>query len=188
MSQTIEARQDNILPYSYHVARGVSADSQELSEKKQYSFDIFLGSSEVTKNYSSVFRQNAEPDTEKAIANKAFKDTLTKVYDLLNWQDNWNGYGALAPKLDTILYAITWLNAFYQFATGSSWRSPNVTAGPQGEVVYEWWNSDKKITIYISGQNAEYVKVWGPDIFTDMLDGDARSIEVCKELWAWLRG
>lgn len=137
MPRKIEARQDTILPYSYHIAMGISTDSRELSEEKQHSFERFLGTSEVTRNYSSVIKHDATPKADNKITNKAFNDTLIKVYDLLAWQDNWNGYNAPAPKLDAIVYALTWLNAFYHLVTGASWQNPNVTAGSEGEVVFE---------------------------------------------------
>ncbi len=187
MPQTIEPRQDNMLPYDYHIARGVSVDSQELSKKEQHSIDIFLGASEVTKYYSLIFRHDTKISVDEVLAKKAFDNTLTEVYNLLTWQDNWNGYGVPAPRLDAILYAVSWVNNFYQLVTGLNWSSPNVTAGQQGEVVFEWWNDTKKLTVYLSNQNAEYVQVWGPDIYTDMIDGIATSIETCREIWAWLR-
>ena len=95
----------------------------------------------------------------------SFNKTLAEVYNLSTWQGNWNGYDALAPQLDAILHAISWFNAFYQFVTILNWRSPNVTAGPQGEVVFEWWNDAKKLTIYVSDKSVEYIQVWGPDIY-----------------------
>ncbi len=115
-----------------------------------------------------------------------FDNMLAEVYNLLLWQNNWNGYGASAPKPDAISHAASWISNFYHSITGLDWRSPNVTAGPQGEVVFEWWKDAKKLTVYVSGQNVEYVQVWGPNIRTDMFDGDAQSIETCRELWSWL--
>ncbi len=187
MTQTTEPRQNSVLSYGYHLARGISVDSQELSKTAQHSFDTFFKLSEVTSNYSPAFRQDTKFGIDKVVANRAFNNTLEEVYNLLTWQDDWNGYGASAPRLDAILYATSWISNFYTLVTDSDWSNPNVTAGAQGEVVFEWWNGPKKLTVYVSDQNAEYVQVWGPDIYTDMADGDAKSIEVCRELWAWLR-
>ncbi len=188
MTQTMELRQSRMLPHGYPLARGISVDSQELSKTAQHSFKTFFESSEVTRNYLPAFRQEVEFDIGKVVTSKAFSKTLEKICDLLTWQDNWNGYGASAPRLDAILYAVSWLSNFYTLVAHSDWENPNVTAGAQGEVVFEWWRGPKKLTVYISNQSAEYVQVWGPDIYTEMVDGGAKSIETCRELWTWLRG
>jgi len=69
---------------------------------------------------------------------------------------------------------------------GQKWMKPNVTASADGEVVFEWWNGTKKLTIYIRDQSAEYVKVWGADIDTEMSDGNADLSSIRQSLWRWL--
>ncbi|HYT41152.1 MAG TPA: hypothetical protein VEP90_02295 [Methylomirabilota bacterium] len=187
MPQTIESRHNNAFASNSLIARGVSADSKELLKKAQQSFDVFLGSSEVIRDYSLTFRRNTETNSGEMIINKAFNDILVEIGNLLTWQDGWNGYDIPAPRLSAIMHATSWISKFYYLVTGLDWISPNVTAGSQGEIVFEWWRGVKKLTVYISNRNAEYVQVWGPDINTDMNDGDAEPIETCRMLWVWLR-
>jgi hypothetical protein len=59
-----------------------------------------------------------------------------------------------------------------------------VTAGVNGEVVLEWWHGEKKLTVYVTSESVEYLKVWGDDIGSEMEDGDAAP--VAPALWRWL--
>jgi hypothetical protein len=63
-----------------------------------------------------------------------------------------------------------------------------VTADADGAVVFEWWYGTKKLTVYVSDKSAEYVKVWGTDINSEMSDGEAESVDMCRALWLWLVG
>jgi hypothetical protein len=42
----------------------------------------------------------------------------------------------------------------------------------EGEPVFEWWSGEKKLTIYFQEHSAEYVKVWGSNVHSEMEDGD----------------
>ena len=50
----------------------------------------------------------------------------------------------------------------------------------------EWWEDQKKLTIYVHPETVEYIKVWGPDIFSDMEDGEVEGAEDYRALWRWL--
>ena len=114
--------------------------------------------------------------------------TLTEVYNLLTWSDGWNGYDSCAAGYDTVIYASNWIVQLFLEVVdlGQKWMKPNVTASADGEVVFEWWNGTKKLTIYIGDQSAEYVKVWGTDIDTEMSDGNADLSSIRQSLWRWL--
>ena len=63
----------------------------------------------------------------------------------------------------------------------------HVSISPDNETVYEWWNNERKITIYVSSQlESSYVKVWGPDIYTEMEDGPLKTFGKFKELMEWM--
>ena len=115
-------------------------------------------------------------------------ETLTKLKSLLNWGAGWNGYDSLAPNPDAVLHAENWIvRLFLEVADlGRVWIKPNVIADADGEVVFEWWNGPKKLTVYIGDESAEYIQVGGPDIHSEMSDGDAEPMSVCRSLWLWL--
>lgn len=52
------------------------------------------------------------------------------------------------------------------------WCEPHVTTSCVGEVIFEWWCGEKKLTIYVEENNIEYIKVWGSNIHFDMEDGN----------------
>src|SRR5213078_2622374 len=47
-------------------------------------------------------------------------------------------------------------------AQGAPWFAPHVTSSAEGEVVFEWWNDPRKLTVYCTAEDANFVKVWGP--------------------------
>lgn len=124
----------------------------------------------------------------KRLARETLWNTITKIYHLLTWDNGWNGYDSCAPGYDAVIYADQWIVQMFleAIALDSIWIEPNVTASEEGEVVFEWWYGTKKLTIYIGNQSAEYVKVWGTAINSDMSDGDASPISTCRSLWEWL--
>jgi len=117
-----------------------------------------------------------------------FEATLGRVVDLLDWRNGWNGYDALAPDRDSVKRALVWVSTLYAEvrAVERPWLAPNVTAGAEGEVVFEWWQGDRKLTVYIEHDAVSFLQVWGDGIGTQVVDGDAISASVCRTLWLWL--
>jgi hypothetical protein len=67
------------------------------------------------------------------------------------------------------------------------WQKPlvNVDEHTQ-EIVLEWWHQGKKITIYVEGEKAEYIKVWGPDMDSEMEEGQLNDPQDMLNLWLWI--
>ena len=124
----------------------------------------------------------------RQLARAALWDTMLQIYELLSWDEGWNGYDACAPEYDAVTYADNWITQMFLevVTSGNEWIRPNVTASEEGEVVFEWWRDTRKLTIYIGNQSAEYVKVWGTDINSEMSDGNADAVNTCRSLWEWL--
>ncbi len=58
-------------------------------------------------------------------------------------------------------------------------------ADAEGEVVFEWWHGNKKLTVYIGDDSAEYVQVWGTDRHSEMSDGDAEILNLSQVSLLW---
>jgi hypothetical protein len=118
------------------------------------------------------------------------RKTRTELDALLSWREGWNGYDAVAPKREAIDHASVWIGFLYEdvLTTEKRWIAPNVVADADGNVVFEWWEGQKKLTIYIHPETVEYVKVWGPDILSEMENGEVEGIEDRRMLWNWLSG
>lgn len=180
MLHLTEATYDEAVITVLMAPKGVSTESTTLSKRGIQIVEDFYGSSEILRDYSPTFGIYTVAQIN------TLNEALQKVRQLLTWQTNWNGYESPSPTYSAIAYAKYWIKRLFFQVASTNWISPNVTVGPEGEVVFEWWNEQKKLTIYVSGDNAEYVQVWGPDIYADMSDGNAEPIDVCKALWMWL--
>lgn len=69
------------------------------------------------------------------------------------------------------------------------WYAPLVNIGIDNEIVLEWWNKEKKITVYVDKEVIDYIKVWGADIDHEMEDGLIRLEDnSLRDLWQWISG
>lgn len=114
-------------------------------------------------------------------------ETVKDVYGLRDLSPE-DGYDVEAPNLKTIEKAASWAIRMYWDAleTGRGWHKPHITADQDGDVMFEWWNRDRALTIYVSEDDVTYIKGWGLDIENDMEDGEATTSEIRRTLWAWL--
>ena len=62
---------------------------------------------------------------------------------------------------------------------------PAISYNELDEVVYEWWGRGKKLTIYLTEDNVEYVQVWGLNIHSEMDDGSLTEQKL-KLLMCWM--
>jgi hypothetical protein len=94
----------------------------------------------------------------------------------------------LPPELEAAVYASAWLRELFREveSSGLPWLQPHVTSSAEGEIVLQWWNDPKRLTIYFSAHEATYITSWGADIETEMEDGDAASASSRARLWEWL--
>lgn len=101
---------------------------------------------------------------------------------------NWDGRGSDPPSPDAIVVAREWLPAIYRATarTAWGWVAPHITPSDSGEVVFEWWKGGRKITLYFGEDTVVYIKVWGPNIDSQMDSGELKSSEGFHKLWNWL--
>lgn len=121
-------------------------------------------------------------------ANHPFAGTWNQLEALYDLSENWNGYDVLAPNPDAIEHAKAWLQKLYRDTENENlkWISPHVSANEDGHVAFEWARGRKRLTIYVSSNEAWYIKAWGPHIVNDMTDGEANSSKERIPLWSWL--
>ncbi|NDJ22298.1 hypothetical protein GS682_11775 [Nostoc sp. B(2019)] len=94
----------------------------------------------------------------------------------------------LGADNETYKYTLEWLEQLRTVIISDQmwWCEPLVNLSIDSEIVFEWWYENKKLTVYIFGNTAEYIKVWGPDIDKEMEDGSATSLAELADLWKWL--
>jgi hypothetical protein len=131
-------------------------------------------------------------DGEPPSLHKNFHDhlwkTISEIIALLSWPEGWNGYDAASSDSESVRHALMWIEDLYRntLTTDTEWMAPHVVLDAEGNVVLEWWEGQKKLTVYVHSETVEYFKVWGPDIFTEMEDSEAEEIEDRRMLWNWL--
>lgn len=113
-----------------------------------------------------------------------------RIEELRTLPANWNGYDAAAPNQASIDHTIRWSTE--QNERIADLPEPTfVNLDAWGDVVFEW-RADRggmySLTIYIESEVVSYLKAWGPDINTEMEDGDIERPEQVSELFDWLKG
>lgn len=110
--------------------------------------------------------------------------------------DNWDGHGSARPDPLAVEHARQFLEDTYhqsvvalgqqtQERIAASWQSPHISASEEGEIVFEWWNGTRKLTIYVGPQQLTYIKSWGAHVVNDMEDGVLPGDGI-PLLWTWL--
>jgi hypothetical protein len=121
---------------------------------------------------------------------KNFRTLLSQteedIASLLRWEKGWDGYEAPEPKQASIDAACAWVRELYRDVRDALWIRPLVTADEEGDIVFEWWRGRKKLTVYVSPDTVEYVKVERRETGTEMTDGSIETPRKRRELWNWL--
>lgn len=131
-------------------------------------------SPQVEPDYQKLLRRSASPFSEAELGT-----TLKRLESLRGTEENFN---------EALNRAGNWTLRLYEnvVSQGERWVAPHMTVSPNDEVVLEWWNGEKKLTVYVSEETTEYVKVWGADIFEEMEDGNTDESRQAYYLWNWL--
>lgn len=167
------------------VARGFDRELEEPNELIEDTPIVELRSG--YRVYASK-RPVHSPYTETATKRTSHESIKAErdVVDLLKRREGWDGYDAPKPKPESVAAAYEWVRGLYRDVRGVLWEEPLVTADEEGDVVFEWWRGRKKLTVYVSLETAEYVKVERRDIGTEMHDGAIETDRGRRELWNWL--
>jgi hypothetical protein len=84
---------------------------------------------------------------------------------------------------------VAWLADLYDLAQlAGTWSAPHVSLSEAGEVTFEWWHGERKLTLYFGADHVEAIKVWGTHIDDEMQHLEDMSVDTFPALWAWLHG
>ena len=109
-----------------------------------------------------------------------------RIDRLASLPEDWDGHGSAKPNEHAVERARQFLeDAFRDTSATVGWQSPYISASEDGEIVFEWWNGVRKLTIYVGVEQSAFLKSWGSRIVEDMEDGVlAQTWDPL--LWAWL--
>lgn len=101
---------------------------------------------------------------------------------------DWDGAGSPAPSSAAVAAASARLTDFYRvcISQNAPWFAPHVSASEAGDITFEWWKKDRKITLYIGEDALELVRVWGPNVFDEMDVTMLESPAHFSSAWTWL--
>lgn len=121
------------------------------------------------------------------VAGPNIMEDLDRITALTHIDTNWDDAEGESPSAATIGTAQSLLTSLAALVAGehSPWIHPHISASPFGDVIFEWWNGDKQLSIYVSGDEAEYIQTWGHGESVEMDDGDATSDENRRKFWSW---
>ncbi len=97
------------------------------------------------------------------------------------------GDDATPPTRETIAAARQWLTGLSRTVAQAHqpWLDPHVAATPDGDVLFEWWRAERKLSVYVADETAEYITTWKEAGEIRQDDGDAQSTEAQVHLWSW---
>ena len=144
-----------------------------------YSSDMSGTSIETT---TTDFTQLRKYQVEKQ------KREISEQFDILaQREDNWDGRGSQKPTDLTLVHAKGVMSAFldYVISAGHRCDTPSISSDGDGNVTAVWYKNERQLHLQIGEHEAEYFKVWGTNIDTEM-DADFLKPENYLPLWKWL--
>ncbi len=113
---------------------------------------------------------------------------ISEQFDVLSQrEDNWDGRGSQKPTELTLVHAKVVMNAFLDSVISAGYRcdTPSISSDGDGYVTAVWYKNERQLHLQIGEHEAEYFKVWGTNIDTEM-DVDFLKPENYVPLWKWL--
>ena len=115
--------------------------------------------------------------------------TMKDLSRVATLPENWDHADSPAPTPAAVANAFARLPEICSMAIKSSqWVNPHVSASESGEITFEWWHADKKLTLYFGQDGVEAIRVWGPDIDEEMQHFHLERVEELTPSWTWLYG
>lgn len=74
---------------------------------------------------------------------------------------------------------------YYLLQSGFSWHPPLLNPS-DSDVCLEWWEGKKKLTVYISSDDIQCIRVWGVDINEDMDEAYVGEPVDFVQHWKWM--
>lgn len=132
-----------------------------------------------------VYAREASDGQE--VSDLPLHSTLQSIRRLFSLGNDWDGYGSPAPRRESVTSSLDFIRVFRNLVVGSGqrWVRPYVSANEEGNVVFEWWQGERKLTVYVRSARVTYIKVWGVNIDTEMEDGQVTDAGFAP-LWVWL--
>lgn len=116
------------------------------------------------------------------------KCEISEQFDILaQREDNWDGHGSPKPTDLTLAHAKVVIDRLLDSVISAGHRcdTPSISSDEDGDVTVAWYGGERQLHLQIGEHEAEFFKVWGTNIDTEM-DVDFLKPENYLTLWEWL--
>jgi hypothetical protein len=98
-------------------------------------------------------------------------------------------YGGQRARPASASHAHAWLDAM-EAECAYGWVAPHVSADEDGLITFEWWVGSRKVTVYVEEPPVApwCLRVWGPDVITEMEEAPVDTPEARAAVWGFLHG
>ena len=113
---------------------------------------------------------------------------ISEQFDILSQrEDNWDGRGSQKPTDLTLAYAKEVIGTLLDSVIFAGHRcdTPSISSDGDGNVTAAWYKDERQLHLQIGEHEAEYFRVWGTNIDTEM-DVDFLKPDSYLTLWEWL--
>jgi len=102
-------------------------------------------------------------------------------------EDNWDEYDSKRPNSLSLSHALSLVKDLLNSVSlaGYLWLTPFISSDEDGHITIEWYKGKHELHIEIRENEAEYIKVWGANIESEM-HVDFLSKDSYLTLWEWL--
>ena len=149
---------------------------------RQYRHQILQGAEILTRGYIIHFQTDQE-----TIEDPRKRKIAERFAVLAQREDNWDGYDSKKPTEQILEHARTVIDAFVDtiISNGHVLRTPFISTDEAGHITVQWNKKPRELHLHITQQESRYLKVWGPNINTEMEEGILNSDKYIM-LWEWL--
>lgn len=119
---------------------------------------------------------------------QACKLEISDQFDILaQREDNWDRHGSPKPTDLTLAHAKVVIGALLDAVISAGHRcdTPSISSDEDGDVTVVWYEGERQLHLQIREHEAEFFKVWGTNIDTEM-DVDFLKPDNYLTLWEWL--
>lgn len=122
-------------------------------------------------NFSQLqMQQWFEDQIQKSRQDKLWQQWLEKQFDVLRQrEDNWDEYGSKKPTDLILTHAEHVIKTFYSVISNEyQWHAPFISSDEDGYITAVWYHGERQLHFQIGEHQAEFFKVWGTNINTEM--------------------
>jgi hypothetical protein len=132
-------------------------------------------------NLPCFSEQSVELHTTNTSENTAFPLPAAVIAAL----DGLNA-GVTPPHSEALRLAKSWAASLYREIKSQEkmWIAPHLTVQDGGDVVFEWWQGQKSLSVFVSVDEAWFLQSAGSN--SEQTEGDADTGEVRQSIWQWL--